>query len=115
MKTKTTRKYIKETYKNTICVGYCDLQDLLSPLQATFYLTRAEGWAADVYTSGDTAIITGYDPFGKFKPDRKILEKYNKKAQTIKNQYLKKYKKYETVQNKLYNLLDKFVEEVTKK
>ena len=44
-----------------------------------------------------------------------FLEKYNKKAQTIKNQYLKRYKKYETVQNKLYNLLDKFIEEVTQK
>ena len=115
MKFKTTRKYIKESYKNTICVSYCGLQDLLSPLEATFYLTRVEGWAADVYTSGDAAIITGYKPWGKFKPNRKVLEKYNKKAQTIKNQYLKKYKKYETVQKKLYDLLDQFIEEVTQK
>ena len=114
MKIKTTRKYIKESYKNTICVSYCGLQDLLNPLEATFYLTRVEGWAADVYTSGDAAIITGYEPWGKFKPDRKILEKYNTRAKKIKKLYPFKIKKWETIQNRLYKLLDQFIEEVTK-
>lgn len=114
MKFKTTRKYIKETYKNTICVSYCDLQNLLSCLPATYYITRIEGWAADIYTSGDAAIITGYDPFGKFKPDRKILEKYNTRAEKIKKLYPFKIKKWETIQNRLYKLLDQFIEEVTK-
>ena len=115
MKSKTTRKYIKNYYEKTICIGYCDLQNLLSCLPATYYITRIEGWAADIYTSGDAAIITGYDPFGKFKPERKILEKYNTRAEKIKKLYPFKIKKWETIQTRLYKLLDQFIEEVTKK
>ena len=115
MKSKTTRKYIKNYYENTICIGYCDLQNLLLPLPPEFYITRSEGWAADVYTCGDAAIITGYDPFGKIKPDRKILEKYNTRAEKIKKQYPYKVKNWETICNRLYKLLDQFIEEVTKK
>ena len=67
MKFKTTRKAIKQGYENVIQVPYCGLQNLLRCESPIAYTTRAEGWGADIYDFGNTAIVTGYAPFG-FNP-----------------------------------------------
>ena len=49
MKFKTTQKAIKANYTNIICVGYCDLQHLLTYKTPIAYTVRREGWGADIY------------------------------------------------------------------
>lgn len=80
MKYKTTQREIKNTYTNVISVSYCGLQSLLKYETPTAYTTRAEGWAADIYSIGTTAIATGYAPFGNIKASYDLCQKYEKKA-----------------------------------
>lgn len=85
MKFKTTQKAIKANYKNIICIGYCNLQQLLSGKEPIAYTTRKEGWAADIYEiNPTTVIVTGYAPFGNIRPEYDIIEKYEHKANVIK-------------------------------
>lgn len=72
------KKEVKENYK-CYSIGYCEAQDLLSLEGANFYTAGVYGWNADVYIFGNTAIITGYRPFGE-SLDFDIVNKYNKKA-----------------------------------
>ncbi len=109
MKYKTTRKAINEGYLNKICIGYCDLQALLSHEQATAYTTRREGWACDIYSFGNTAIVTGYAPFGNIRPDWQTIEKYEREAKTIKNDYSLEWN---DKTDKLKTLIDQFISEV---
>lgn len=80
MKYKTTKKAVNEGYANKICVGYCGLQNLLGCESETAYTVRQEGWAADIYDFGNTAIITGYAPFGNIRPGYEVNQRYEKKA-----------------------------------
>ena len=80
MKFKTTQKEIMGGYKNVICVSYCALQQLLTCESPIAYTTRAEGWGADVYQFGNTAIVTGYAPFGNIRPGYEINQRYEKRA-----------------------------------
>ena len=83
MKFKTTQKAIKSDYKNVIGVSYCALQHLLSCETPIAYTTRAEGWGADIYAFGNTAIATGYAPFGNIRPDYETNQRYEKRAREI--------------------------------
>lgn len=80
MKFKTTQKAIKQGYNNVICVSYCALQRLLSCESETAYTTRAEGWGADIYAFGNTAITTGYAPFGNIRPAHEVNQRYEERA-----------------------------------
>ena len=112
MKTQTTKKAIKQQFKNDIIkVGYCSLQNLLRYEQPTNYTTRAEGWASDVYKFTNYAISTGYAPFGNIVPDYDLCNKFDNKAREIKsNTILNYYAKKEL----LYNLINEFIQEATK-
>ncbi len=83
MKFKTTQKAIKSGYKNVIKVSYCALQTLLSCESPIAYTTRVEGWGADIYDFGDTAIVTGYAPFGNIHPGYEVNQRYEKRAWEI--------------------------------
>lgn len=83
MKFKTTRKAIMQGYQNIIQVPYCSLQSLLSCESPIAYTTRAEGWGADIYSFGDTAIVTGYAPFGNIRPSYEVNQRYEKRAREI--------------------------------
>lgn len=110
MKTKVTRKEIKENYKNIINVNYCRLQYLLdiANITPTYYCTRAEGWACDIYIiSNNTIVVTGCAPFGNIKPSFDLCEKYEKKAQKLL--YSNKYKKWNTIQKHGEKLLKEFI------
>ena len=110
MKTKVTRKEIKENYKNIINVSYCNLQYLLNVANASpaYYCARAEGWACDIYIiNNNTVVVTGYAPFGNIKPSFDLCEKYEAKAQKLL--YSNKYKKWDTVQKHGEKLLKDFM------
>lgn len=109
MKIKATQKAIKANFKKIVCVGYCNLQHLLNYESPTYYTTRREGWASDVYTFGGIAISTGYAPFGNIRVDYDTLKKYDEKAQKIVENWSIKY---DTKVKKVNKLLEKFLEEI---
>lgn len=84
MKHKTTRKELRERFPIIICAGYCNLQTLLVDVDPVYYLTRSEGWAADVYRVGrDAVIVTGYAPFGNVAPEYNLQRKYEMAARRV--------------------------------
>jgi len=89
MKNKVSRRFINDRYTNIICVGYCNLQRLLTGVPPMYYTTRVEGWAADVYElNHNTVVVTGYAPFGNIKPEYDLQRKYEMiAARIIGNSY----------------------------
>lgn len=65
MKVKTTKKEVLKTNQTVLQVGYCDLQNLLRLRNPYGYTCGADGWHADIYDYGTTAICTGYQPLVK--------------------------------------------------
>lgn len=111
-KIKTTQKEIKSRFKKIVCVGYADLQHLLSYESPIYYTTRREGWASDIYIFDDIAISTGYAPFGNIKINYDILKKYEDQA----GKYVYNYDlNYNEKTRKVNNLLKKFIENEVKK
>lgn len=110
MKYKTTQKAVKDAYINKICVGYCNLQYLLNYENPIAYTARREGWAADIYDFGNTAIITGYAPFGNIRPVYDICRKYDSAAEKIRYDYSLSW---EEQKKKIDSLIKNFIEEVT--
>lgn len=110
MKFKTTKKAIMANYGNIIKVGYCDLQNLLKYESPIAYTAGIYGWNADIYDFGGVAIVTGYRPFGNIRPNWEIIDKYEKDAENIYNNY-----KYDDRIGALKDLQKKFIAEVTKK
>lgn len=110
MKFKTTKKAVNEGYNNIICVGYADLHYLLNQLEPTAYTAGVYGWNADIYNINGVVIVTGYRPFGNIKPDYTIVDKYEELA---KNIYIDT-KDYTECKEKLNNLINEFIEEVTR-
>ena len=105
-----TKKRVFETHMNVVSVGYCRLQYLLKYRQPSFYTTRAEGWGADVYSVGITAIVTGYAPFGDIVPSYDVIKTYDDKAREIQSEHIS----YEDKRARTASLLEDFLEQVTK-
>lgn len=86
MKYATTKKAILSNYPNVIKVGYCSLQTLLNFRSPDAYTaSKTYGWRADIYEiTPNTVIVTGYAPFGNIVPDYEIVEKYEEKAQELR-------------------------------
>ena len=92
MKIKVSKKEVVESFKNIICIGYCDLQSLLSYIDADYYTSGVYGWNADIYKiNNNTVIVTGYRPFGNIR-NYDLVRKYEKKAEKIKYDYDIDYK-----------------------
>lgn len=114
-KIRATKKEIMKGY-NCIEAGYCGLQNLLTFRGATAYTCGVYGWNADVYTfpdiaeCGSYAIVTGFRPFGGIKPNYKIIQKYEKKAEILHEKYC-----CDKLRKKLDKLIKKFICEVAKK
>ena len=65
-------------YRNVIKVGYCDMQDALKGREPNFYTAGVYGWNSDVYVlDRDTAIVTGYRPFGNIELPRSVIDALN--------------------------------------
>ena len=108
MKFKTTQKAIKQGYKNVIQVSYCGLQSLLECESPAAYTTRIEGWGADIYGFGNTAIVTGYAPFGNIRPGYEINQHYEQRAtEATKGVY-----KWEEKKAMLQELIKEYIQEV---
>ena len=109
-KIKVNKKDILNSYKNVICVGYCNAQYLLSGKNKKFYTCGVYGWNADIYEIDyKTCIVTGYRPFGNIDSNYKILQKYEDKARKIILDYSIDYEKRIKKVNKL---LDRYVGEI---
>lgn len=110
MKYKTTKKAVNDGYAQKICVGYCNLQNLLNYENEIAYTVRREGWAADIYDFGDVAIITGYAPFGNIRPGYEICRKYDAQGEQLRcNNSLS----WEERKAKAREIIKQFIEEVT--
>lgn len=108
MEFQTTQKSIKNNYQHVIKVGYCDLQYLLSCSDPVAYTVRREGWGSDIYTVDmNTAISTGYAPFGNIIPSYELTAKYDRIAADICSSATD----YNTLKIKLTSLLNDFVAE----
>jgi len=110
MKYRTTKRDVMNGYAVVISVGYCNLQTLLRCENERAYTARREGWAADIYDFGMTAIVTGYAPFGNVKPGYEVCRKYEKAAEKIAYNY---NLKWDEQKEQLSALIREFIEEVT--
>lgn len=107
LKVKVTDRQLREGYY-TIEVGYCDAQNILRFANARFYNYGVYGWRYDVYElDWNLAICTGYQPI-KSIPEKlnrravEIIEKYDKKAETLKSSDYKNYENYRRAIERLY-------------
>lgn len=81
MKTRTTQKNIRNSFKLVVSAPYCALQHVLAETDPIAYTAGKCGWNADVYdVGGGTAIVTGYRPFGE-KIDRDFFVTWDEAAQ----------------------------------
>lgn len=111
MKQKVTAKFIRESYKNIICIPYCNAQEMLSHLEPSYYTCGVYGWNADIYRIDlDTVIVTGYRPFGK-TVNYSITKNYDEIASSIIADY-RWSDKYEEKEELLDKNLHKFLSEV---
>lgn len=110
LKLKVRKKDIVDSYKNIICVGYCDLCTVLRNKDARFYTSGVYGWNADIYEIDyNTCIVTGYRPFGNiFASYSGICNKYEQKAREITQD---RTSTYEQQCEKLDILLNEFIQE----
>ena len=104
MKCKVSKKEVRNNYNNVLCVGYCDMQYLLSQVNPFAYSARAEGWACDYYDIGNSVCIsTGYAPIGERVPTD-LCRKYDDKARAI----ISNTASYDRLKNRLNKLIEKF-------
>ena len=111
MKFKTTKKAVKEGYRNIIEVGYCSLQHLLYYKDPVAYTSGTYGWNADIYDiGGGVAICTGYRPFGDIRVDYELVKEYDNKARDLIA--LSKEFDFAELKEMLDELLNEFIEKV---
>lgn len=81
---KVTKKEVIQTYPYVIKIGYCAAQNLLKAHAADMYTAGIYGWNADIVKIGDdTAIVTGYRPFGNIELPIDDVEKFDNDAAKI--------------------------------
>ncbi len=106
---KITKKTINNICKNIVKVSYCDLQYLLYFQEKKFYTSGVYGWNADIYLIGlNTAICSGYRPFGNIEPKREIINRYEEKAKEIINTEIS----LEKAKKQVNHLLNEFIKEI---
>lgn len=111
MKFRTSEKAIRENYTNIICIGYCDLQNLLNYKPPIAYTCGVYGWNADIYEiNNSTVICTGYRPIGKIRPSYELTCEYDKRAKKI----VYASGEYSEKKGQLDNLLADYIGDVMK-
>lgn len=108
MKVRMTKKKVMETNMTVLRVDCCALDNLLRMREPYAYTCGGDGWHADIYSVGTTAISTGYYPFGKKVP-YELCKKYDDEA-------LKYFRQFDSVDpdiSRMYmdDLLYAFIEE----
>ena len=108
MKYKVTKKSVNERFDYVISVPYCGLQNLLETFTPQEYTCGIDGWHADIYIFGNTAIVTGYQPFGNYKPPYDLCQKFEREAEEMS----KKYRcNYEALTIHAKELTQRFIQE----
>lgn len=110
MKYRTTNKAVKTGYERVYKVDYCNAQTLLKFENPIAYTAGKYGWNSDIYDFGSIAISTGYRPTG-YSVDYETINRYEKQAQQINNDYFKSYGEREHATKKL---LAAFIAEISK-
>ena len=108
MKLKTTKKAMRDSKKDIVSIGYCELQTLLDDSNAFAYSAGISGWACDYFEVDNVIISTGYNPIGR-SIDYKIVTKYEKRAKVIR---YNSDETWTTKEKKLSRLLSKFIKEI---
>ena len=109
MKTRITRKELKNSYGVLIPISYCSMQFLLQFKNPKYYLAGIYGWSADVYEiDNNTAIVTGYSPIGNVKVNYDIVKTAENKAEKqVKKYFMKSFNIKKAYREKLLNNLIK--------
>lgn len=117
MKTKTTIKYVKNSYSKIFRYGYCDLQFIMRGYDATYYNAGIYGWNCDIYTDAvrDIAITTGYRNMAGIAIPDEIIKKYTAITKDIlQNQFVQPYeeiaKALEENRNNFFNEINTLYE-----
>ena len=117
IKARVTDRQLRDGYF-VIELGYCDAQNILKFQGARFYNYGVYGWRYDVYElDWNLAICTGYQPI-KSIPKKinsqavAIIEKYDKKAETLKSSDYKSYENYRRAIERLYSRMVAELKEV---
>lgn len=112
MKTKTTAKAIKESYKKCYSAYYGSLQFLLSHIEPMYYHSGVYGWDYDVYIIDDVAIFTGYrcPSSGMKHIPHEVTKKYDKYAKKVID--ANHSNNYEFVSDVLKNLINDMITEL---
>lgn len=109
MSMRLSKKHVRAEYPIVFYCGYCDLQYTLYSTPKIGHTERAEGWGCDIYElAPDTALTTGYDPFGNCRLPLALTERYEKKAKQI----LEENSCHSTAKEKLEVLLNELVAEI---
>lgn len=89
MKSKVTKKAVKDNYNRIIGIGYCNAQHLLNYQQPFAYSSGQNGWSCDYFDIDGICISTGYSRLNNQNTayEYETLDKYEKQAQTIRNDY----------------------------
>lgn len=115
-KINVTRKMIERENDYVLCVGYCDLYNLLKCIDRIGYNSGVYGWNYDYYriyieNFGYVAITTGYRPIGNIVTNNRDLNrKYDLKAVEI----WRENGKFEEQRQKVEDLLIEYIKEVLK-
>lgn len=84
MRFEVKKKEVFENYPVVLSVGYGRLWSLLRFTPPFGYIVDKYGWRADVYEiDSNTAIVTGYAPFGNVKVSDADAFPWNAKAEEI--------------------------------
>lgn len=111
MKFKTTNKDIKNYYSKVFRIGYCSAVQLLRYEDPRAYTAGIYGWNADLYVVEGVALVTGYRPGVGEQINYDLLDKYEKKARKINDDYSRSY---DSRKKAVTRLLHKFIAEITK-
>ena len=86
MKERVTKKWTRNSFRNIITAGYCDMAALLARREPDYYTAGAYGWNEDIYIiDNNTVICTGYRPIsGKRIPFEEVWEA-EKQARKVTN------------------------------
>ena len=83
MRYQVTQKSIVNSHFAVVRVGYCKLTHLLAFQETAAYTAGKCGWKSDVYTIGNVAISTGYQPFGNVRAGVEICSKWDDQARRV--------------------------------
>ena len=110
MKFRTTAKAIRQSGGKIISIGYCGAAHLLSHHSPIAYTCGVYGWNFDVYEVDGVTICTGYRGMPGKTVDYKILDKYEKAARAIVEEWGKRT--YAEKGKAIEDLLSAFLKEV---